>query len=118
MKKNPEIRLKRAASLLKELIPEAFGNLDDPMLQNLCVTDVVVKRGMYDADIFLDTSFFEEDEKKEILKRLKKAHTIIEGYCLETSGWFRCPKFHFKFDNRLEEEKRIEELFRKIREEG
>ena len=40
-----EIKRARQASLLKELISEALGNLNDEILRGVTVTDVVVKKG-------------------------------------------------------------------------
>ncbi|WP_200762568.1 30S ribosome-binding factor RbfA [Nitrosophilus alvini] len=115
---NPsEIKRQRAASLLRELIPEALGHLNDERLHGLTITEVVCKKGLYDADIYIDPGFFTEEEKKEILKQLKKASRALERYCLESSGWFKCPKFHFKFDENIDKSKRIEELFEKIKKE-
>ncbi len=111
-----EIKRARAASLLKELISESIGNLNDEILRGITITDVVVKKGMYDADVYIDPSIYTEVEKKEILKKLKKAAPLLQSFCLESSGWFKCPKFHFKFDQNLEQSLRIEELFKKIKE--
>jgi len=112
-----EIKRARQASLLIELIAEALGQLNDESLRGVTVTDVVVKKGGYDADVYIDPSIYNEDEKKEILKKLKKAAPILQTFCLESSGWFKCPKFHFKFDENIEKSKKIEELFKKIKEE-
>ncbi len=114
--KQSEIKRARQASLLKELIAEALGTLGDTRVQGLTVTDVVVKRGGYDADVYIDRSFFTPGEQKEILQVLKKAAPVLQTYCLETSGWFKCPKFHFKFDELLDQQKRIDALFAKIKE--
>lgn len=117
MAKAPGLKEKRAASLLRELISEALGTLSDERLRGLTVTDVEVKRGMYDADVYLDPSIYSKEEQKEILRQLKKAAPLLQTYCLEASGWFKCPKFHFAFDELLDQQKRIEELFSKIKEE-
>ncbi len=110
------LKEKRAASLLRELISEALGTLSDEKLRGLTVTDVDVKRGMYDAEVYIDKSIYSPEEQKEILKHLKRAASVIQSYCLESSGWFKCPKLHFKFDDSLEQQQRIEELFEKIKE--
>jgi len=115
MAKAPGLKEKRAASLLRELISETLGTLNDERLRGLTVTEVRVKRGMYDADVYLDQSIYSKDEQKEILKQLKKAAPLLQTYCLEASGWFKCPKFHFKFDDQLQNQLRIEELFAKIK---
>jgi len=113
-----EIKRKRQASLLIELISEALGEMNDEILRGVTVTDVVVKKGGYDADVYIDPSIYTKDEQKEILKKLKKAAPLLQSLCLEASGWFKCPKFHFKFDENIEQSKKIEELFKKIKEEG
>ena len=110
------LKEKRAASLLRELLSEALGTLNDAKLQGITVTDVDVKRGMYDADVYIDKSIYTPQEQKEILKHLKRAEGVLRSYCLEASGWFKCPKFHFKFDESLERQQKMEELFRKIKE--
>ncbi|MRI83314.1 MAG: 30S ribosome-binding factor RbfA [Nitratiruptor sp.] len=117
MGRSPGLKEKRAASLLRELISEALGTLNDERLQGLTVTEVDVKRGLYDADVYLDQSIFTPEERKAILKQLKRAAPIIQSYCLEASGWFKCPKLHFHFDEQLAQQQRMEELFAKIREE-
>ncbi|MRI59192.1 MAG: 30S ribosome-binding factor RbfA [Epsilonproteobacteria bacterium] len=111
------LKEKRAASLLRELIAEALGTLDDERLRGVTVTDVDVKRGLYDADVYIDKSIYSEEEQKQILKALKGAAPLLQSYCLEASGWFKCPKFRFKFDDSLEQQQRIDELFSKIRDE-
>jgi len=110
------LKEKRAASLLRELLSEALGTLNDAKLQGITVTDVDVKRGMYDADVYIDKSIYTPQEQKDILKQLKRAEGVLRSYCLEASGWFKCPKFHFKFDESLERQQKMEELFRKIKE--
>jgi len=116
MGKRAGLKEKRAGSLLRELLSEALGTLHDERLQGLTVTEVEVKRGMYDADVYLDPSVYTQQERKEILRQLKKASSLLQSYCLEASGWFKCPKFHFHFDDLLERQQRMEELFSKIKE--
>ena len=112
MSKN--IKLKRVNSILKEVINEALVTLDDTFLRSLVVVEVDCKRGKYDADVYLDKSFLDEDEQKIALKRLKKVRGYLKNYALQNEGWYRCPKFHFKFYEKLEKEKRYDELFAKI----
>jgi len=109
-----EIKLKRTESILQELIPEAFGSLNDTRLHNLDVLEVKCSRGKSDAKVYIDPSNYSESEKKEYLQTLKKARPIIESYCLKDQGWYRCPKFTFEFDTHLQQTQNIEELFRKI----
>ncbi|MCX2682711.1 30S ribosome-binding factor RbfA [Campylobacter sp. MIT 21-1685] len=110
-----EIKKLRTESILKELIPEALGNLDDKNLQNLCVVDVECKKGKYDAFVYLDKMFFNDYEQKQILNHLKKATKALQNYCMSEQGWYRCPNLHFKFDDRLEYQNHIDALFEKIK---
>jgi ribosome-binding factor A len=108
------IKLKRTESILRELIPEALATLSDPVINNLQVLDVVCSRGKYDAEVFLDPSFCDEDEQKEAIKHIKKASPYIENYCKQAEGWYRSPKMRFYFDHSLEKQNRLDDLFAKI----
>ena len=112
-----EIKRKRANSILRELIPEAFSNLADEQLRGLTVIEVVCSKGRNDANIYLDPTGIDEDEQHIILKKLKKVTRGLEAYCLKAEGWYRSPKFHFKFDKEFDRIKRIDELFVKIEKE-
>jgi len=112
-----EIKRKRANSILRELIPEALSGLADEQLRGLTVTEVVCSKGRSDADVYLDPTGVDEDEQRIILKKLKKVTRGLEAYCLKAEGWYRSPKFHFKFDQELYARKRMDELFAKIEKE-
>ncbi|WP_331775325.1 30S ribosome-binding factor RbfA [Sulfurospirillum sp. 1612] len=111
------IKLQRTQSVLKELLPEALATLSDEMLSNLCVIDVVCSRGKYDAEVYLDEMAFDSDEKAYILKHLKKINRHLQNYCMQAEGWFRCPNFHFKFDESLKKQNEMDKLFEKIEKE-
>ncbi len=113
MSKN--IKLERSESLLKEILPAALSTLSDNRINSLNITDVDCARGKYDANVYIDAPFASEEEKKEILKQLRVASSIIEEYCLGATGWYRCPKFHYKFDESLDRVKRLDELFDRIK---
>lgn len=112
---NPsEIKRLRTESILKELIPSALASLNDNLLHGLCVTDVECKKGRYDAFIYLDKMSFDEAEQKYILSHLKKVSKLLQNHCMMSEGWYRCPSFHFQFDDRLEYQNHIDTLFDKI----
>ena len=111
------IKLERTQSLLKELIPTALANLNDTRLNALNVIEVKCSRGKYSAQVFLDCSSLDKQEQKEILNQLKKAKNLIKEYCLEETGWFRCPDFQFFFDESLEIENKLDKIFRTIEQE-
>ncbi len=109
-----QIKRQRTASILKELIPEALCSLSDEQLAGLCVTEVVCSRGRYDAEVYLDKMMYEEDEQREILAKLRKVSPYLQNRCASSEGWYRAPKFHFKFDEQLEKQNRIEDLFKQV----
>jgi ribosome-binding factor A len=112
-----EIKRKRADSILRELIPEALSQLADERLRGLTVTEVVCSRGRNDADVYLDPAGLDEKEQQTILRQLKKVSRGLEAYCLKAEGWFKSPKFHFKFDREIERANRMDALFAQIEKE-
>ncbi len=112
---SPEaIKLKRTESVLKELLPEAFGTLDDSRINGLNVTEVVCSRGRYDARVYLDPAGLNESEQFEALKQLRKVSNYLSTYVRDTEAWYRAPKFTFEFDDQLERIDRMEKLFAQI----
>jgi len=109
-----EIKLKRTESVLKEILPEAFGTLDDHRINGLNVTDVVCSRGRYDARVFLDPAGLNAQEQSEALKQLRKVAGHLSTYVRDSEGWYRAPKFTFDFDDQLERIDRMEALFDQI----
>jgi len=109
-----EIKRHRVESVLKEIIPEALATLDDTRINSLLVTDVVCSRGRSDAKVYLDKSFLTEEEQREALKQLRIVAGYIQNHCKQSEGWFKAPRFTFEFDEQLEKQSRMEELFKQI----
>jgi len=108
------IKLLRTQSLLKELVPEAISSLNDTNLNNISVVDVDCSKGKYHAIVYLDASFATDQEQKYILSHLKKANPFLQNYCKQAEGWFRAPSFKFIFDNSLEHQNKMDDLFKQI----
>ena len=109
-----KIKLQRTDSILAELIPEALSQLNDNRLHELDIIEVKCSRGRDDAKVYVDPSYFTDEEKKVYLKQLRKARPIIEDHCKKDQGWFRCPKLVFEFDEHLKQAQHIDDLFKKI----
>jgi len=109
-----QIKVKRTESILQEIIPEGLGQLNDNRLHEIDIVEVKCSKGRSDAKVFIDPSYFSDEEKRTILKQLRKARPIVENYCLKDQGWFKCPKLTFEFDEHLKKTQTIEELFKKI----
>ena len=109
------IKVQRKESILVELLNEALSTLNDSRLNSLHVLDVVCSKGASDAKVYLEKSILTPKEQKEVLKLIKKANGLISRYCLESTGWYKVPKFTYTFDELFERENIIEELFAKIK---
>ncbi|MCE3047166.1 30S ribosome-binding factor RbfA [Helicobacter kayseriensis] len=111
------IKLQRSQSLLKELVTEALSTLNNPNLNSLSVTDVVCSRGKYNAEVFIESSSLTQSEKSLILRELKKAESVLREYILGSSGWFKCPRLTFKFDESLKSRNALDKIFEQIQKE-
>ena len=109
-----EIKRHRVESVLKEIIPEALGTLDDSRINSLLVTDVVCSKGRSDAKVYIEPSFLNEKEQNEALRQLRSVAGYIQNQCKQTEGWFKAPRMTFEFDHQLEKISRMEELFKQI----
>ncbi len=109
------INLQRTESLLVELIPEALSTLNDNRISSLPITDVNCKNGKYNAIVYFDGSDLDETELREAQKLLRKANGRLKSYCLASTGWYKCPDFKFVCDDKIEQSKRLEDLFDKIK---
>jgi ribosome-binding factor A len=112
--KDKSINLQRTESLLMELIPEALGSLENPLIRGLCITEVDCKNGKYDAKVYFDGSDFDNAEVKEIKKALRKANGALKAHILQATSWYKCPNFEFLVDDMLEKKSRLDELFAQI----
>jgi ribosome-binding factor A len=109
-----EIKRHRVESVLKELLPEAFSSLNDERINSLAVNDVKCSKGRSNAKVYLDKSFLNEKEQGEALKQLRKVGAYLQNHCKQSEGWFKAPRFTFEFDEQLEKQSRMEELFKQI----
>jgi len=109
-----EIKRHRVESVLREIIPEALGTLDDERINGLSVTAVVCSKGRSDAKVYLDKSFLNDKEQREALKQLRVVSGYISNHCKQSEGWFKAPRFTFEFDEQPEYQSKMEDLFKQI----
>ncbi len=109
-----EIKRHRTESVLKEIIPEALGSLNDDRINGLSVTEVVCSKGRSDAKVYLDKSFLTPKEQGEALKQLRTVSGYIQNHCKQSEGWFSAPRFVFEFDAQPEHQNKMEDLFKQI----
>ncbi|MGB5920564.1 MULTISPECIES: 30S ribosome-binding factor RbfA [unclassified Arcobacter] len=109
------VNLQRTESLLMELIPEALATLNDNRIKSLGITEVNCRNGKYDAIVYYDGSDYDKKEHQILNNLLFKANGHIKTYCLNATGWYKCPNFKFQADDKLEKDLKIESLFEKIK---
>ncbi|NKQ40501.1 MAG: 30S ribosome-binding factor RbfA [Sulfurovum sp.] len=109
-----EIKRKRTESILKDLLPEALGTLDDNRISHLNVIEVVCSRGRYDARVYLDPIGLDDKEQGEALKQLRKVSPHLKNYIRDSEGWYKAPNFVFEFDTHLEHITKMDALFDQI----
>ena len=109
-----EIKRHRVESILKEIIPEALGSLDDERINSLSVTDVICSKGRSDAKVYMEKSFLNDKEQGEALRQLRKVSGYLSNHCKQSEGWFKAPRFVFEFDAQPEHQSKMEDLFKKI----
>ncbi len=108
------IKVQRKESLLREIIPEVLSSMGDGRIRGLSVIDVVCSRDGSDAKVYLEKSYLNKEEQKTALKKLRQARGYIQAQCLKSTGWFKVPNLTFTFDELLDKENKMEELFAKI----
>jgi ribosome-binding factor A len=109
------IKVQRKESVLKEVLSEVLSQMGDNRIRGLGVIDVVCSRDGSDAKVYLEKSYLDEKEQKIALKKLKQATGYIKTQALKSTGWYKVPNLTFTFDELLEHENRMEELFDKIK---
>ncbi len=113
MSKN--IKIQKTQSLLLELLREALVGLSDERINHLNITEVTCSKGKYHADVFILFDTQDKEEQRVLLKLLQKAQGILREHVLSASGWFKCPKFCFKADERLDHSNRLDKIFEQIK---
>lgn len=113
-----EIRQRRVQGLLLEelatLIP---GELEDPKLALVSVTDVVVSKDLKNVRVFVTTSD-EEVTPKVVLSHLNKALPFLRAQIAERLSTRVVPEITFVYDDTGARASRLNEIFRQLKEEG
>ena len=112
-----EIRLKRIQDQIRCVLTEIIeSKVNDPRIQGVSITDVVVDRELDFAKVYI-SSLGGKTQAEEILQGLQKASGFLR-YTLSQEIKLRVmPKLRFFWDETPERADRIELLLGKIREE-
>lgn len=106
-------RSKKVASLLQEVISEIIMHeLNDPVFKQLItITEVKIGEDLKKAIIYFRVY---EGNTKEVEKSLNKAKGYIKKLLGKKITLKYMPDIEFRQDDRIEKEKRIDELLAKI----
>ena len=103
-------RPERFAEALKEEIAEVVGfELDDPRLEMVTVTDVVVAADLRDAKVYVLVRG-SEDEINSALKALHKAEGFVRQQVALNLDLRHAPHVHFVRDTAEENASRVSEI--------
>ena len=103
-------RPERFAEALKEEISEVVGfELDDPRLEMVTVTDVVVANDLRDANVFVLIRG-SEDEIDKALKTLHHASSFVRQQVAMNLALRHAPHIHFMRDTAEENASRVSEI--------
>lgn len=115
---NPQdIKDSRFSHQFKEAVADAISSLNDKTISTLTVVEVKVARGKSDATVYLDGAGFTQEEKDQRVSRLKKASGFITKHCLATMGKYKIPNLKFVMDDSTETLSKMDELFKRIKDE-
>ncbi|MEF3192258.1 MAG: 30S ribosome-binding factor RbfA [Campylobacterales bacterium] len=106
----------RTASILREIIGEALGQLRDERMHGLNVVRVEVSKGRSNATVYLDPTGIDEEQKQPLLTQLRKARGFLSRYCASVEGWRRTPNLDFRFDDEVDRADALERIFEAIKE--
>jgi ribosome-binding factor A len=105
-----KIRQQRIAERIREEVSEMLiGQLTDPRVAGITVTDVTVDRELAYATIFV-SSFDGSERKEDILNGLDHARGFIRYQLSQRIDLRSFPQVRFKWDSTPERAERIEKL--------
>jgi ribosome-binding factor A len=110
-------RQERLASLLREEFRIIIsGELDDPDLALVDVTDVVISKDLRHVKVYVN----HQDEgvsEREILQRLQRAMPYLRGQLAERLNLRAVPDLFFYYDKTPERASRLDTIFKQIAQE-
>ena len=110
------IRQERAAELLYQELSILISNaLDDPTLELLAVTNVVVSRDLRVAKIYINQD--SDIQRGAVLARLKRAAPFLRRQLARSVTFRAVPELLFYYDDTPEQAARVDELLQSIAEE-
>lgn len=110
------IRQERAAELLYQELSILIGaELDDPVLELLQVTNVVVSRDLRVAKVYIHQD--SDIQRSVVLARLKKAAPFLRRQLAQSVTFRAIPELLFYYDDTPDQAARVDALLQSIAEE-
>lgn len=111
-------RPERLAESLREEIAEVVGfEMENPQLQDVTVTDVVVTDNLRDAKVFVIVEGSEQSVKNT-MRALHHATTFVRQQVAMSLNLRHVPQLHFVRDTAEENASRIDELLTDLTSQG
>ncbi len=105
-------RGRRLSELLREIVAEEIGRIEDDRLRWLTVTEVRADSELATAKVFV--SSIEADAVDDGLAALEEHRRRIQGAIGSQARLRRVPRLDFRFDDIVESALRIEGILREI----
>lgn len=109
------IKQERAAHLILEIISELLmGEVTDPALQDVTVTEVKVDREIEYAEIYIHSL----DDRDTVMAGLDRASGFLRHELAVRTRFRKAPILRFRWDEAMDHGERIDELLRDLREQA
>ena len=106
-------RTARLNRLVQEIVAEELERVDDPRLELVTVTEVVVDADLRHAKVFYDSLQGEEGDA-EVLEALGEARRGLQGAIARQARIKRTPELDFRPDPAVRTGQRVEEILRDV----
>jgi ribosome-binding factor A len=114
-----KLRLKRISDRIKQEISEMLvtGKVSDPRLISVFVTDVIVDRELYFANIYV-SSLDGQDQSESIIQGLEHASGFLRSNLADKIELRSFPKLRFFWDETPERADKIERMLDNLKEDS
>jgi ribosome-binding factor A len=102
-------RVPRLNGILREVISESIGGLNDPRLELVTITGVTTTLDLEHATVHSQVHG-NEARRERALKGLEQARGVLQGRIGQQLQLRRVPMLHFSYDSSLDASMRVEEL--------
>lgn len=113
-KSKEQIQRERREAYLKEVLCGAFNSLENTHINALEITHVSCSKGKHNAKIYVNNENFSKTEINEIKNAFKKIQPFLKEYVLSATSWYHSPSFTLEFDDSLQAQNRLDEIFKQI----